>query len=143
MPRKDKKHGSPASGTTTTAAVAAAAAAAVSKKKLGAKAARGKSKKPITVTPKATNQSRKKLSDNSDSELSSDNEKSLTKKTGSDKRTSGVFSDSDSDVGSRVSPRQKSPVVRTKAAMKDFSVEDFQRARKANDKASKPKAGQR
>jgi len=143
MPRKDKKHGSPASGTTTTAAVAAAAAAAVNKKKLVGKGNRGKPKKVATNTPKTVSQSRKKLSDNSDSELSSDIDRSLTKKTGSDKRTSGVFSDSDSDLGSRISPRQKSPVVRTKAAMKDFSVEDFQRARKANDKASKPKPSQR
>ena len=48
----------------------------------------------------------------------------------------GVFSDSDSDDNDLVSPRPKSPVVRTKAAMKDFSIEDFQRVRKLAEKGS-------
>ena len=140
--KKDKKKGenNAATTTTTTAAAAALAAAAVSKKKLGKNAGgvRGSgskkrtSSKSATTTAASASRKSRALSDMSDSELSSDNEK--MKKT-----VKQVFSDSDSDDNDVVSPRQKSPVVRTKAAMKDFSIEDFQRVRKQAEKSSKAK----
>jgi len=143
MPRKDKLKGqssaASATTTTTTAAAAAMAAAAMGKKKVGKNGGRVSNKKRTTSksTPAATPLSSKKkvTSDMSDSDLSSEPEKVLNNSNRKTAVKKGVFSDTDSEDGDLVSPRQKSPVVRTKAAMKDFSIEDFQRGRKLSEKA--------
>jgi len=104
-------------------------------------AAKGGKKKAVTTSGKRpTTAQTSDSSDESDRERGRAKKKPSVSKTAGSKTTSkSLFTDTESD-GSRSRPKTPPTFVRTKAAMKDFSVEELTRSRKGGEKAKKVSA---